>query len=91
MQRREFLKSAATCAVASTLPKAFGQQETASGKSDPQEAGSMNQIPLTSSPGTLSGEMLPASWDAPGSGFQPSVWVAFTLANRASPMTAAFA
>ncbi|PYX57716.1 MAG: hypothetical protein DMG76_10915 [Acidobacteria bacterium] len=27
MQRREFLKSAATCAVASTLPKAFGQQE----------------------------------------------------------------
>jgi hypothetical protein len=42
MQRREFLKSAATCAVASTLPKAFGQQENASGKSDPQEAGSMN-------------------------------------------------
>jgi hypothetical protein len=58
MQRREFLKTAATCGVAGTLPKAFGQQENVSSKSDPQEAGSMKQIPLTSSPGTLSGEML---------------------------------
>jgi diketogulonate reductase-like aldo/keto reductase len=58
MQRREFLRSAATCGVASGLPRASGQQENVSQKSHPQEAGSMNQIPLTSSPGTLSGEML---------------------------------
>jgi hypothetical protein len=91
MQRREFLKSAATCAVASTLPKAFGQQENASGKSDPQEAGSMNQIPLTSSPGTLSGEMLYRILGRTGERISAIGLVAFTLANRASPMTTAFA
>src|SRR5438309_1774470 len=50
MQRREFLKTTASCGVARTLPKAFGQQGNVCRKSEPQEAGSMNQIPLTSSP-----------------------------------------
>src|SRR4029077_18645226 len=33
-----------TCAVASTLSKAFGQQENVSSKSDPQEAGGRDSV-----------------------------------------------
>jgi predicted aldo/keto reductase-like oxidoreductase len=54
MKRREFVKGAAICGVASTLPTAFAQN-----KSIPtQENASMNQIPLTSSAGTRKGDML---------------------------------
>jgi predicted aldo/keto reductase-like oxidoreductase len=55
MKRREFFKAAAICGAAgSTLPRALAQEEPISTK----ENSAMNQIPLTSSPGTRKGEML---------------------------------
>jgi uncharacterized protein len=54
MKRREFFKAAAICGAASTLPAAIAQEKPNS----KQENGPMNQIPLTSSPGTRKGEML---------------------------------
>src|SRR6202023_614093 len=53
MERREFFKAAAVCGAASTLPAALAQEKSAA-----QEKGSMNQIPLTTSPGTRKGDML---------------------------------
>jgi aryl-alcohol dehydrogenase-like predicted oxidoreductase len=50
MRRREFFKTAAICGVASTLPSAFAQ--------DKPKENAMDQIPLTSSPGTRKGDML---------------------------------
>jgi predicted aldo/keto reductase-like oxidoreductase len=52
--RRDFFKAAAICGAATTLPSALAQEKT----NPPQENGSMNQIPLTSSPGTRKGDML---------------------------------
>src|SRR5579863_27273 len=54
MKRREFFKAAAICGAASTLPGALAQEKHVSTK----ENSAMNQIPLTSSPGTRKGEML---------------------------------
>jgi aryl-alcohol dehydrogenase-like predicted oxidoreductase len=54
MKRRDFLKSAAVCGAASTLPAPFGQQKSGSTK----EKGSMNQIPITTNAGTRQGDML---------------------------------
>ena len=54
MRRREFLKTAAVCGVAGSLPSALAQEKHMA----KQENGSMNQIPLTTSPGTRQGEML---------------------------------
>src|SRR5947209_13070555 len=54
MKRREFIKAAAICGAASTLPEGSGKTKTAS----TQENSPMNQIPLTSSPGTKKGDML---------------------------------
>jgi predicted aldo/keto reductase-like oxidoreductase len=54
MRRRDFFKAAAICGAASTLPTALSQETPTTKK----ENGSMNQIPLTSSAGTLTGEML---------------------------------
>jgi len=53
MKRRDFFKTAAVCGVASTLPAVLAQENTSF-----QERGSMNQIPLTTSPGTRKGDML---------------------------------
>src|SRR5438045_2973830 len=50
MKRREFFKTAAICGVASTLPTALAQ--------DKPKENAMEQIPLTSSPGTRKGDML---------------------------------
>src|SRR5579864_2512626 len=54
MKRREFLKSAAICGAATTLPSAWAQRKSVS----TEDRGSMNQIPLTTSPGTRKGDML---------------------------------
>jgi predicted aldo/keto reductase-like oxidoreductase len=54
MKRRDFFKAATICGAASTLPAALAQKQTSS----PQEIVSMNQLPLTTSPGTRKGEML---------------------------------
>jgi uncharacterized protein len=54
MQRREFLKAAAICGAANTLPAAIAQEKS----NAKQENDPMNQIPLTSSPGTRKGDML---------------------------------
>jgi predicted aldo/keto reductase-like oxidoreductase len=53
MKRRSFIKTAAICGVASALPAAAFPNPTAS-----EENGTMNQIPLISSPGTRKGDML---------------------------------
>jgi hypothetical protein len=52
MKRREFFKAAAVCGAASTLPAALAQEKSAA------QDGPMNQIPLTTSPGTRKGDML---------------------------------
>jgi predicted aldo/keto reductase-like oxidoreductase len=54
MRRREFFKTAAICGVTGSLVPALAQKESTAR----QENGSMNQIPLTSSPGTRKGDML---------------------------------
>jgi aryl-alcohol dehydrogenase-like predicted oxidoreductase len=54
MKRREFFKAAAICGAASTLPASIAQGKPNS----KQESAPMNQIPLTSSPGTRKGDML---------------------------------
>jgi predicted aldo/keto reductase-like oxidoreductase len=54
MKRREFFKAAAICGAASTLPGALAQAKPSS----TQERSPMNQIPLTSSPGSRKGDML---------------------------------
>jgi predicted aldo/keto reductase-like oxidoreductase len=54
MKRREFFKAAAICSAASTLPASIAQEKPNS----KQENAPMNQIPLTSSPGTRKGDML---------------------------------
>jgi predicted aldo/keto reductase-like oxidoreductase len=54
MKRREFFKGAAICGAASILPGALAQEKPISTK----ENSTMNQIPLTSSPGTRKGDML---------------------------------
>jgi predicted aldo/keto reductase-like oxidoreductase len=54
MKRREFFKAAAICGAASALPASIAQEKPNS----KQENGPMNQIPLTSSPGTRKGDML---------------------------------
>jgi len=57
MKRRDFFKTAAVYGVASTLPAALAQEKTMA-KEKTDDTGSMNQIPLVSSPGTRKGEML---------------------------------
>jgi aryl-alcohol dehydrogenase-like predicted oxidoreductase len=52
MKRREFLKAATIYGAASTLPAALAQEKSM------QEKVPMNQIPLTSSPGTRKGDMI---------------------------------
>jgi hypothetical protein len=54
MKRRELFQSAAVCGAASTLTAALAERKPSSG----QENSRMNQIPLTSSPGTRKGDML---------------------------------
>jgi predicted aldo/keto reductase-like oxidoreductase len=53
MKRRDFFKTAVICGVASSLPAALAQEKMKT----TQENG-MNQIPLTTSPGTRKGDML---------------------------------
>src|SRR5579871_4880225 len=50
MKRRDFLKTAAVCGAASTLPKTFAQSS--------QEIASMNELPLATSMGTRKGDMI---------------------------------
>jgi predicted aldo/keto reductase-like oxidoreductase len=54
MKRREFIKAAAICGAARTLPEAFAQEKPSSSR----ENGPMNQIPLTSTAGKRKGDML---------------------------------
>src|ERR1700722_9041451 len=54
VKRREFLKTATVCGVASALPPVPPQQKP----EGTEKAGSMTQIPLTQTPGTRKGEML---------------------------------
>jgi aryl-alcohol dehydrogenase-like predicted oxidoreductase len=54
MKRRDFLKTAAICGAASTVPAASAQLKSPAS----QENASMNQIPLASSAGTRKGDML---------------------------------
>jgi predicted aldo/keto reductase-like oxidoreductase len=54
MKRRDFLKTAAICGAASTVPVASAQLKSTAR----QENASMNQIPLASSAGTRKGDML---------------------------------
>jgi len=53
MKRREFLKTAAICGAAGSLPAALAQEKTMA-----KENGSKNQIPLATSAGTRKGDML---------------------------------
>jgi aryl-alcohol dehydrogenase-like predicted oxidoreductase len=57
MKRRSFLKGAAICGAASTLPAASAQEKPTSTQMSTKENG-MNQIPLTPSAGTRKGDML---------------------------------
>jgi uncharacterized protein len=60
MKRRDFLKTAAVYGAAGAASTALAQNGLASGKlvSQDQENGTMNKIPLTSNPGTRTGDML---------------------------------
>ena len=60
MKRRDFIKSATVSDVAGAMPQAWsatGAQDASARSAEPSQSPAM-QIPLTSSPGTLSGEML---------------------------------
>src|ERR1017187_8628560 len=54
MKRRDFLKTAAICGAASTVPAASAQLKSPAR----QKNASMNQIPLAPSAGTRKGDML---------------------------------
>jgi aryl-alcohol dehydrogenase-like predicted oxidoreductase len=56
MKRRQFLKAAAVCGAASTLPAVHAQEEPMAMQE--HEKDRINQIPLTSSAGTRKGDML---------------------------------
>lgn len=55
MKRRDFIKTAAICGVASGLPKALTAQALSAAS---QEEDSMKQLPLARSAGTRKGDML---------------------------------
>ncbi len=56
MKRREFMKVAAASSLVGALPKALGLQQEAAVTGTPTASAGL--IPLASSPGTMSGEML---------------------------------
>src|SRR6202166_2907936 len=56
MKRRQFVKAAAVCGAASTLPAVHAQEEPMAMQE--HEKDRINQIPLTSSAGTRKGDML---------------------------------